>query len=192
MGRLTMLLLACMRGNIFVYQGEELGLPQARLAYEQLRDPEAIANWPLTLGRDGARTPMPWTSKAAAASSAGAPAEQARPWLPLAPEHLALAVDLQERDANSQLAYTRRVLKMRNEHAALRTGSIQVLEASDAVLAFERRSRDERLLCVFNLSTEPRSWQPRSAERWRIIERTGTVERWNLPPLSGLVAQRDA
>jgi alpha-glucosidase len=112
--------------------------------------------------------------------------------LPIVPEHRALAVDLQERDADSQLAYTRRVLKMRNEHAALRTGSIQVLEASDAVLAFERRSREEQLLCVFNLGIEPRSWQPPGAEHWRIIERTGTVERWNLPPLSGLVAQRDA
>jgi alpha-glucosidase len=194
MARVAMLLLACMRGNIFVYQGEELGLPQARIPFEQLRDPEAIANWPLTLGRDGARTPMPWTSMSASASvepSAGVPAEQARPWLPIVPEHRALAVDLQEREPDSQLAYTRRVLNMRNEHAALRTGSIQVLEASDAVLAFERRSDDERLLCVFNLSTEPRTWQPPGAERWRIIERTGTVAHWDLPPLSGLVAQRD-
>ena len=184
MARLCTLLLACMRGNIFLYQGEELGLPQAQIAFEQLRDPEAIANWPLTLGRDGARTPMPWSSKAVDGT--------AKPWLPIVPEHLALAVDLQERDGDSQLAYTRRVLKMRAEHAALRIGSIQVLEASDAVLAFERRSRDERLLCVFNLSTEPHSWQPPNADRWRIIERTGTVERWSLPPLSGLVAQRDA
>jgi alpha-glucosidase len=127
---------------------------------------------------------MPWTSKPAAG--------EAKPWLPRVPEHLALAVDLQERERDSQLAYTRRVLKMRNEHAALRVGSIHVLEASDAVLAFERRTRDERLLCVFNLSTEPHSWQPPSAEHWRIIERTGTVEHWNLAPLSGLVAQRDA
>jgi alpha-glucosidase len=176
-----------MRGNIFVYQGEELGLPQAPIAFEQLRDPEAIANWPLTLGRDGARTPMPWTSEPSGASTA-----QVEPWLPIVPEHRALAVDLQERAADSQLAYARRVLAMRNAHAVLRMGSIHVLEASDAVLAFERRLGGERVLCVFNLTTEPHTWQPPGAEHWHILERTGTVEHWNFPPFTGLVAQRGA
>ena len=59
-----MLLLMCLRGNVFLYQGEELGLPQADVPFERLRDPEAIANWPETQGRDGARTPMPWRSDA--------------------------------------------------------------------------------------------------------------------------------
>ena len=77
MARVTMLLLACLRGNIFIYQGEELGLPQAHVPFEQLKDPEAIANWPLTLGRDGARTPIPWRSSMA-------PATNAHAWLPVA------------------------------------------------------------------------------------------------------------
>src|SRR3546814_1174734 len=59
-----MLLLTALRGNAFIYQGEELGLPQGEVAFEDLQDPEAIANWPHTLGRDGARTPLPWTSTA--------------------------------------------------------------------------------------------------------------------------------
>ena len=70
MARVTMLLLACLRGNIFIYQGEELGLPQAHVPFEQLKDPEAIANWPLTLGRDGARTPIPWRSSMAVLADA--------------------------------------------------------------------------------------------------------------------------
>ena len=61
---MAMLLLMCLRGNVFVYQGEELGLPQAEVPFDRLVDPEAIANWPETLGRDGARTPMPWTADA--------------------------------------------------------------------------------------------------------------------------------
>ncbi len=108
MARLCMLLLACMRGNIFIYQGEELGLPQAKIAFEQLQDPEAIANWPLTLGRDGARTPLPWTARLVAPIT-----RQAQPWLPVAPEHLALAVELQEEDADSLLFYTRHALALR-------------------------------------------------------------------------------
>ena len=184
MARTAMLLLACMRGNIFVYQGEELGLPQAQIRYEELRDPEALANWPQTLGRDGARTPMPWTAEL------GNPAPAVRPWLPVVPEHRVLAVDRQERDPDSMLAYTRRVLALRNRCAALFEGSVAVLEASDTLLAFERRSRDQRLLCVFNLGTAACAWRPPDDWRGRIIERSAAGEGWHLDGLSGLVAER--
>jgi alpha-glucosidase len=183
MARVTMLLLACMRGNIFVYQGEELGLPQAEIAFDQLRDPEAIANWPLTLGRDGARTPMPWKESAPAQS------RTTQAWLPLAREHLALAVDRQERDPDSQLAWTRKVLALRNRHEALLIGSMQVIETPADILAFERRSADQRLLCVFNLSRESRTWEPAQPARWRTIESSARVEHWQLPPLSGVIAE---
>ena len=63
--RAKMLLLMCLRGNVFLYYGEELGLTQVDVPYDRLQDPEAIANWPLTLSRDGARTPMPWAGDAA-------------------------------------------------------------------------------------------------------------------------------
>ena len=188
MARLCMLLLACMRGNIFIYQGEELGLPQAKIAFEQLRDPEAIANWPLTLGRDGARTPLPWTAKLAAPVTG-----RAQPWLPVAPEHLPLAVELQERDAGSLLFYTRHVLALRKANEALVSGTMQIVEASADILAFERRTRDQRLLCVFNLGLTPHTWNPLGSDpthAWHVIERLGAVEDWKLPALSGLVAER--
>ena len=180
-----MLLLACLRGNIFIYQGEELGLPQAQIDFAQLRDPEAIANWPLTLGRDGARTPIPWTSDAP---------ENASSWLPLVAEHLALAVDGQERDPDSQLAYTRRVLALRAGKEALLCGTLEVIEASDAILAFRRRGREQQLLCVFNLSLDTRDWRPEEYGRWRVMESSAAVSyvggSWTLPPLCGVVAEQ--
>lgn len=182
MARLCMLLLACMRGNIFVYQGEELGLPQAEIAFDELQDPEAIANWPLTLGRDGARTPMPWHSSA--------PAGATRSWLPLAAAHLPLAVESQQRDPSSQLAYTRQVLALRNAHRALRDGVLKIVEASDAILAFERITHSEQLLCVFNLGHDSRVWMPQDHGDWRIIESSQRIEHWTLPGLSGWVANR--
>jgi alpha-glucosidase len=193
MARLCMLLLACMRGNIFIYQGEELGLPQAQIAFEQLQDPEAIANWPLTLGRDGARTPLPWTAKLVAPTS-----KQAQPWLPVAPEHLALAVELQEKDADSLLFYTRHTLALRKANEALVSGTMQIVEASADILAFERRTPDQRLLCVFNLGVTAHTWKPLGSDplgsdprhAWRVIEQLGAVEDWKLPALSGLVAER--
>ena len=171
-----------LRGNIFIYQGEELGLPQAHVPFEQLRDPEAIANWPLTLGRDGARTPIPWRSTMSAAT-------QAHSWLPVAAEHLALSVDRQEHDPLSQLAFTRRALALRNANEALLVGAMRVVEVSDAILAFERSTSTQRLLCVFNLGHDARSWRPAEPERWRVIERSDGVSGWALPRLSGWIAE---
>ena len=176
---LAMLLLICLRGNVFLYQGEELGLPQAEVPFEALRDPEAIANWPETQGRDGARTPMPWT---AAAPHAGF--SEAEPWLPVDPAHRPLAVDLQEGDPGSMLALTRRLVALRKSRRALRVGAIRPVEAPEPLLAFERGDGAERLLCVFNLGREAVDW-PLPAG-WRVVERCGEP----LAPLSGLVAER--
>jgi alpha-glucosidase len=184
LARVSMLLLACLRGNIFIYQGEELGLPQAAIGFEHLRDPEAIANWPLTLGRDGARTPLPWEAKPIRAKT---PA----PWLPVPEAHLALAVDVQERDPDSQLSFTRRVLALRNRSGALMHGAIHVLEASADILAFERRGHGEQMLCVFNLGNASRTWLPQDADGWRVVEASSIVRDWNLPGLTGVVAQRN-
>jgi alpha-glucosidase len=151
--RLSMLLLVALRGNIFLYQGEELGLPQAHVPFDRLVDPEAIVNWPQTLGRDGARTPIPWTSDAPWGGFSGT-----EPWLPMDPAHLPLSVAGQEADAGSMLQWTRHLLALRNGHAALRTGDIRIVETPADILAFERIAGDERLLCVFNLTEETLAW----------------------------------
>ncbi len=182
--RLTMLLLMSLRGNIFLYQGEELGLPQAELGFEDLKDPEAIANWPLTLGRDGARTPIPWQSAAAHAGFS-----TAIPWLPVSPEHFALAVDRQEIDPGSQLALTRRLIRLRRECAALRAGALEFLEAPADLLVFERRGGDARLVCVFNLDSTARVWRPDSTGEWQILASVGGADLWSCPPHSGLIVR---
>jgi len=181
--RLKMLLLLALRGNIFLYQGEELGLTQVDIPFERLRDPEAIANWPLTLGRDGARTPMPW-----AAETAGLGFSTAEPWLPFGPDHAALAVDRQETDGSSMLSLTRRLLAMRKANPALRTGAIRFLDASEDVLAFEREGDAQHLFCVFNFAVEARGWTPTGG--WRVIDQVGEVDGWRLGPLSGAIAER--
>ena len=180
--RLSMLLLACLRGNIFIYQGEELGLPQAHIPFDQLKDPEAIANWPLTLGRDGARTPLPWTTHRE---------DFARSWLPVPAEHLDLAVEQQRRSEDSMLAFTQRVLKLRSASRALLVGSMNVIHADDGILAFERHIEGERMLCVFNLSLETRRWVPQDSSGWRIVltaNRPNTADPWQLEKLSGFIA----
>jgi len=177
LARLAMLLLVALRGNVFLYQGEELGLPQAEVPFERLRDPEAIANWPATLGRDGARTPMPWCADAPNAGFS--PAE---PWLPLDPAHPPLAVDLQEADPGSMLNFTRRLIRLRKQHEALRRGGFRPLPAPAPLLAFERG--DGALLCIFNLGNEAVDWT--LPEGRRIVAEAGTFPQ----PLSGVIAER--
>jgi alpha-glucosidase len=176
-----MLLLVSLRGNLFLYQGEELGLPQADLAFEELRDPEAIANWPLTRGRDGARTPMPWRADAPFAGFSAA-----KPWLPIGQGHAALAADRQDADPHSQLALTRRLIALRQASPALKLGAFIPLAAPPSLLAFERRFEGERVLCLFNLGETTVEWPP--AGDWRILAAVNGAELQHLPPLSGLIA----
>ncbi len=150
-----MLLLATLRGSIILYQGEELGLTQVEVPFDLLQDPEAIANWPQTLSRDGVRTPLPWLR-----SDIGHGFTSGTPWLPFGPDHAALSVDAQAADDGSLLNFTRSVIALRNAHPALRWGSLDVIEAGEQRLVFERTHGDQRLRCTFNLSAEPASLRP--------------------------------
>lgn len=145
--KMLLTLLMCLRGNVFLYQGEELGLTQADIPFERLRDPEAIANWPLTLGRDGARTPMPWEGK-----SPHAGFSTAEPWLPIPPGHVAAAVTEQDGQADSVLTIARELIALRRSSPLLRCGSFQPVELPPPLLAFDRVGEVGRLRCIFNLT----------------------------------------
>jgi alpha-glucosidase len=137
-----------LRGSSCIYQGDELGLPEAEIAFEDLQDPYGIAMWPEFKGRDGCRTPMPWDS---AAADLGFGSGARRPWLPLAPTHRALAVDRQRADPGSLLHHYRRLLAWRRAHPALVGGDMALLPVHEQVLAFVRSDGTERVLCAFNL-----------------------------------------
>ena len=183
--QLAMLLLMSLRGSLFLYQGEELGLPQAAISFGELRDPEAIANWPHTLGRDGARTPMPWRHDAPHRGFS-----TATPWLPVSPEHGPLAVDRQLHDPYSMLALTRRLIALRKHSRALRGGAQRFIDAPEDLLVFERNAGDETLLCVFNLSSVGREWRPSGEAAWQMLADVGEARAWRFPGFSGLIARR--
>ena len=151
--RVKMALLLALRGNVIVYQGEELGLRQDHIPFDQLQDPEAIANWPMTLGRDGARTPMPWRSDAPLGGFT-----TGQPWLPLSEQNLALSVASQQADRMSLLHETQRLLALRRSNAALRTGRIENVIAKGSLLMFDRVAAGQHLRCLFNLS--PKALKP--------------------------------
>jgi alpha-glucosidase len=149
LGRQMAALLLSLRGSVCLYQGEELGLPQTDLLFEELTDPPGIRFWPEYKGRDGCRTPIPWD---AAEPEAGF--TTGKPWLPIKPPQAALSVAAEEADPGSMLHFYRRILRWRKAQEAMIDGDIAFFRTAEPVLAFLRSGDSGGFLCVFNLSPE--------------------------------------
>ena len=151
MAKLAAAMLMSFRGSVCLYQGEELGLPEADLAFEELTDPPGIRFWPEYKGRDGCRTPMPWDKGEAPNGFS----TNEKTWLPVKPEHSALNVALQNETSGSMLSFYRALLALRRNTPALVAGNIRFFETTAPVLAYRRDLGDQTIFCAFNLSTEP-------------------------------------
>jgi alpha-glucosidase len=151
-------LLISLQGSCCIYQGDELGLHQAEIPRERMQDPFGIRGYPHVLGRDGCRTPMPWSSEEHEGGFTTAP----EAWLPLPQHHRRLAVETQDRDPDSLLNKYRRLIHWRRRQPALTSGELQLLPSADPVLAFLRRAPEQTLLFAFNFSAQPvyQSLQP--------------------------------
>ncbi|HEY9009588.1 MAG TPA: alpha-glucosidase [Devosia sp.] len=146
--RLAATMLLSMKGSVCLYQGEELGLTEAELAFEDLVDPYGIEFWPEFKGRDGCRTPMVWQSSA----HLGGFSTSAKAWLPVPFDHLNRAADLQLKANDSVLQHYKATLAFRRQHPALQKGGIEIHDAPDGVLAFTRAGEGEKLFCAFNMT----------------------------------------
>ena len=159
--RLFAALLLSLRGSVCLYQGEELGLPEAEVGFDDLQDPYGIRFWPKFKGRDGCRTPMPWVSDTRFGGFSNA-----KPWLPMAAEHLPRAVAAQSDDPASMLAFYRRMIAFRQSRPALIKGALSALSAQDGVLSFVREHGEARVFCAFNM-TDAQRLVTLPAGRWR-------------------------
>ncbi|MEM7567142.1 MAG: alpha-amylase family glycosyl hydrolase, partial [Pseudomonadota bacterium] len=143
-------MLLSLRGTICLYQGEELGLPEADVPFEALQDPQGKTFWPEDKGRDGCRTPMPWTD-----SEPHAGFSSVDGWLPMPTDHARRAVSAQENDESAPLNRLRAFLAWRAEQPALVRGELARLEAVGAkreVVLITRKTNDHALTGVFNLT----------------------------------------
>jgi len=176
--RLAAALLIALRGNIFLYQGQELALEQDDIPFHLLKDPEAIANWPLTLSRDGVRTPIPWSAQAPHGGFT-----TGEPWLPLSPANIARAVDAQEADPTSQLHWTRHVLALRRAHPALRHGAIAQVHTHGPLLTLTRIATGETIHAAFNLGPKP---LPHTSPPGEILLTVNAATPTTLPPFGAV------
>jgi alpha-glucosidase len=171
LAKLMFALLLSLKGTTLVYQGEELGLPQAALTRDVLRDPVGDLYWPYSGGRDGCRTPMPWARGENLGFTTG------EPWLPLAREHRDLTVEAQEGDPESALAFARDMVAFRKGSPAMTAGDLDFLDTPEPIAAFVRREGDEAIACVFNLSPEPQVVESPELAAGKLLDiRTGEAD----------------
>jgi alpha-glucosidase len=166
--RLLIGVMGSLRGSICLYQGEELGLPEAEVAFEDLQDPYGIRFWPKFKGRDGCRTPMVWDNRAPQAGFT-----TGRPWLPVCPEQAKMAVNVQEAESGSMLHHYRKFLQFRRAHPALIKGEISFLNADDDILAFTRTYGNEKMLCAFNFTNRAHKMTVRGVQVLEDFDNTG-------------------
>jgi alpha-glucosidase len=134
-----------LRGTPYLYYGEELGLPETRLARADIVDPPGKRFWPFFKGRDGARTPMPWDGSVNAGFTAG------RPWLPLGPDHALRNVDAQTGRSGSVFETYKSMLALRKRSEALAEGAMSLPERDHPdVLTWTRTAGDQRLQLAVN------------------------------------------
>ena len=156
-------LLLSLKGTVLLYQGEELGLPEADVPFEARKDPmgQLYPHVSDVKVRDGCRTPMPWI-----AAEAHGGFSKATPWLPVPECHRSLAVDLQEADDNSVLSFSRQLIASRRALPALSNGDISVVTGDERLLVFDRKvSSSPAIRCCYNFSDEDVELDmPQSAE----------------------------
>jgi alpha-glucosidase len=148
--RVAAMLLLTLRGTPTLYYGEELGLENVPIPPDRVQDPWERNEPGLGLGRDPARTPMPWDGSGNAGFTIGTP------WLPLNADHAAANVATLTGEPHSMLSLYRRLLALRRGLAALHSGAYVESHTEGDVLAFERRhDPGRRLLVALNFGRLP-------------------------------------
>lgn len=173
--RAAALLTAALPGSLYIYQGDELGLPEVEdLPADRLEDPMHFRSGGVDPGRDGCRVPLPWRGGVApfGFSPSGATAE---PWLPQPADWVELTVEKQQSDPASMLWLYRQALRLRRAEGGLGDGPFAWLDAPHGVLAF---ARGDRFVSVTNLSGGPVALPENTA----ILLSSSPLEAGLLPP----------
>jgi alpha-glucosidase len=148
--RAAALLMLALPGGAYVYQGEELGLPEVLDLPDELRqDPTFHRTKGERIGRDGCRVPLPWSGESPPFGFGPGPTA----WLPQPPAWATLTAEAEEDDPGSMLSLYREALRLRREHPALGDGTMAWFDAGDRdVLAFRR---SPGFACLVNFGDEP-------------------------------------
>ncbi len=146
--KMIIALLGCLPGSAFMFQGEELGLPEAEIPLDKIQDPWAKETLPEWQGRDGCRTPMVWNNLNNCGFST------AETWLPIPGNHYDLNVTAQSLDNSSVLNFTRRFIDWRKNTPTLISGEFVFLKTNNKhmIEIIREDKQGNKTHCTFNLS----------------------------------------
>jgi alpha-glucosidase len=172
--RAAALLSAALPGSLYVYQGDELGLPEAEdIPLELRQDPMYFRSEGVDPGRDGCRVPLPWSGTVAPFGFEPDGATTG-PWLPQPEDWAAFTVEAEGGDSSSMLSLYRTALSIRRSHPSLGDGTLTWIDSEPGVLAF---SRGLGFVSVTNLSDAPVELPPHV----RLLLASSTLENGLLP-----------
>lgn len=160
--RIAMALLLTLRGTPFMYYGEEIGMRDIHLRRSEILDPPGKRYWPIYKGRDGCRAPMQWDAGLYAGFSTGTP------WLPVNPDATHRNVAAQQTDPDSLLNFTKKLIRLRKRHPALRNGDFVPLETRHGVLAYMRTTKEQAVQVALNFSGKAVNFTPAGGE-WKVL-----------------------
>ncbi len=144
--RAAALLVAALPGSLYIYQGDELGLPEVEVPLDAIEDPMHFRSGGVDPGRDGCRVPLPWAGGSSPYGFGGTP------WLPQPADWAALTVDAQDADPASTLNLYRAAIALRREVDDLTGSDLEWLELGADILAFRR---GDGTLSITNLGAVP-------------------------------------
>jgi alpha-glucosidase len=147
--RVAAMLLRTLRGTPTIYYGDEIGLAQVPISPDRIRDQLETRVPGANLGRDGARTPMQWSTKSYAGFS------NSEPCLPLTADWPERNVEILREDSRSIYGLYRRLIETRAGSEALKRGSYHPIAAKGDMLIYVRAFYTERILIVLNLGATP-------------------------------------
>ncbi len=173
-------LLLTQHGTPFLYYGEEIGMRDIRLPRNKIMDPVGKRYWPFHKGRDGCRSPMQWDASIHAGFS------RAEPWLPVHPNFKQRNAAAQRENPDSLFHFYRRLLQLRKQFPALRSGMFQPLTYEpQRLLAYLRQDSQQTILVVLNFSRRPVKFALGGMVRRAQWELLLSNRRVSLPSLTG-------
>jgi alpha-glucosidase len=157
--RVAAMLLLTLRGTPTVYYGEEIGMRDVPIPFEEVQDPQGLNMPDKNLSRDPARTPMQWNNDENAGFTKG------KPWLRLDRAFSRVNVELQKDDKYSMLALYKALIQLRQQEPSLAVGDYTPVYSDHQMLAYMRHAEgSDKFLIVLNLSHRPAYFNGKSIE----------------------------
>src|SRR5690606_27325702 len=175
--RVAAILLLTLRGTPTLYYGDEIGMRDVAIPFEEQQDPQGLNMPEKDLSRDPSRTPMQWSNAAYAGFST------VKPWLRVDKRYPRYNVHRQRENPSSILHLYRELIALRNREPALNRGTYTPIHSNDQYLAYQRDSPDgDSFFVMLNLSSRPCRHRQDSSQL-----RNGVVELSTSPELKGMV-----